>query len=171
MTNTVENAINEQIKEELFSAYLYLSMSAHSEGLNLKGFASWFGIQVQEELDHARGLYNFMNERGGKVILQALDQPQNDFAGPLSMMKATLEHEQQITGKINALYELAQKEKDYPLESILKWYVDEQVEEEATAAEILNKVKLIGEDGANLYLLDKELGARAYTPASIIAKV
>ena len=168
MKPTIEQAINNQIKEELYSGYLYWAMSAHCEHLNLPGFATWFFVQAQEEFDHTRGFYNFMHERGGKVILQALEQPPHEFEGPLQMFEAALSHEQHITGKINELYELARQEKDYAFESFLKWYIDEQVEEEDTAQAIVDKIKMVGTSAPNLYLLDKEMSSRTYSPSSIL---
>lgn len=160
MKQNIESAINDQIKEELFSAYIYLAMAAYCEHLNLRGMANWFDVQSQEEVDHARGFYNYLVEANGRVRLQAVPEPPTDFKGPLGMAEETLKHEQYITSKINELYELAQSEKDYAFQSFLKWYIDEQVEEEASATELIEKIKMVGKEPAALYILDKEMSAR-----------
>lgn len=169
MKQNIEEAINTQIKEELFSSYIYIAMAAYCEHLNLRGMANWFSVQGQEEVDHARGLYNYLIDAGGRVKLQAIPEPPADFKGPLGMAEETLKHEQYITGKIHALYELATQEKDYASQSFLKWYIDEQVEEEASATELIEKIKMVGKDQAALYMLDKEMFARKYIPSSILS--
>jgi len=168
MNAKIQEAINNQIREEFYSGYLYLSMAAYCGAKTLNGFENWFRVQAQEERDHALGFYNYMLERGGEVKLQALDQPPSSFKGPLELFEAALKHEKHITGKINELFELAANEKDFAFQSFLKWYIDEQVEEEATASEMIDKVKMVGEKGEALYMLDQELGARTYTPSSIL---
>lgn len=170
MKNNIIKAINNQLKNELNSAYIYLAMAAYVESINLKGFANWFKVQSQEEIDHAMGLYNHLSQREAKIVLQALPQPQTDYKNIEAVAAETLKHEQFITKMINNLYELAKKEKDYPLISFLQWYIDEQVEEEAGASELLNKVKMVGNNLSALYMLDKELLTRQYTPASILSK-
>ncbi|MFQ5770503.1 MAG: ferritin [bacterium] len=160
INKTVENAINAQIKHELDSAYLYLAMSAHCESINLNGFAHWLRSQYEEELSHAMRLFDFLNERGGRVILQSIDQPPADFRSPLEMFKQVLEHEKKVTGLIHQLYELAVKENDYPTQVELQWFITEQVEEEASVGNIVEQLKLAGEHGTALLMMDKHLAKR-----------
>lgn len=164
MNNKIQDAINEQINAEIFSGYLYLSMAAHFDAEGLPGFANWMKAQAQEEMAHAMKFYSYINERGGQVILKKIDQPETKFDSPLHIFEMALGHEKKVTGLINKLYELAAKEKDYAFQSFLTWYIDEQVEEEATASEMIDKIKLAGEKGPGLFMLDKELGTRAYNP-------
>ena len=163
---TMHDAMNEQIKNEFYSAYLYLSMSAYFETINLPGFAHWMQIQVQEEVGHAMKLYNFINERGGRVVLQAIDQPPAEFDSPLDVFERTLEHEEKVTGMIHQLYALSIQEQDYPSQIFLQWFVTEQVEEEDSATKIIATLKLIGDDRHALLMLDRELGSRVLGPAS-----
>ena len=167
MKANVRKIINQQIKDELYSAYLYQAMSAWADNQGMKGLSIWMDVQAKEEADHARGLYNYILEQGEKVELQAIDKPPADFASVKAILDATLKHEKFITGKINDIYALAEKEKDYATMSFIKWYIDEQVEEEASANELIDKLKLAGEKG--MYLLDQELAQRTYTPTSIVA--
>jgi ferritin len=164
ISKQLTDAINIQINEELSSAYLYLSMSAFAEGQNLKGFANWFYIQYQEELDHAMGFFHFLIARGGNVVLKAIAEPQVSFSGPEVLFREGLKHEQYITACIHRLYELSVNEKDYALTSFLKWYIDEQVEEEESATSMVEKIDFVGTKGHALYLLDKELSGRKYEP-------
>jgi ferritin len=164
----IPSAINDQIKEELYSGYLYMAMSAYAASKGLKGLQNWMHIQALEERDHALGFHNFLLDCGGKIVLQELKAPPSEFGGPLQMFQEALKHEQFITGKINELHELAAEKKDYAFQSFLKWYIDEQVEEEATASEMIDRVKLAGETGTGMFVLDKELAARTYTPSSIL---
>ena len=163
---TIQNAINDQIKHEFFSSYLYLSMSAYFETLSLPGFASWMRVQSQEEHEHAMKFFDFLNDRGGSVELQALDQPVGEFQSPLDVFEQALEHERKVTALIHRLYELALKENDYATQTLLQWFITEQVEEEKTAREIVAKFRMVGSDPASLLDLDRELGARtAIEPA------
>ena len=168
MNQNIQQAINDQIREELYSGYLYMAMSAYAASKGLKGLQNWMHVQALEERDHAIGLHNFLLDRGGKVVLQALEAPPSQFGGPLQIFEEGLKHEQHTTRKIHELYELAVAEKDYAFQSFLKWYIDEQVEEEATASEMIDKVKLVGEAGPGMLALDKELTMRAYKPSSIL---
>ena len=161
LTGKMQDALNAQIKEELFSSYIYLSMAAYCEAINLPGFAHWMRAQSQEELEHAMKFYEFINDRGGRVVLQALDQPPVEFEGPSTVFKKTLEHEQYITGKIHDLYALAAEEKDYAAQIFLQWFVEEQVEEEQSAGEILEMLKMIGDKGQGLIMLDRQLAQRS----------
>lgn len=162
MEGALEQALNDQIKEELFSSYIYMSMESYAESINLPGFANWFYIQSKEEMDHANGIHKFLIDRGSKVEYQAIPKPPVDFKSALHLFEETLTHEKYISEKVNKLYELSMKEKDYALESFLRWYIDEQVEEEAQAKEIIEKIKLAGEEGQALYLIDRELAKRKY---------
>lgn len=160
LSKAMQDAMNEQIKDELYSAYLYLSMSTYCEDVNLPGFAHWMRLQAQEEVGHAMKFYNFIYDRGGRVILQAIDQPPSGFQSPLGVFQQTLAHEQKVTGLIHALYALAVEEKDYASQTFLQWFVDEQVEEEKSATEIIETLKMIGDQGPALIMLDRELGKR-----------
>ncbi|MBN1537787.1 MAG: ferritin [Anaerolineales bacterium] len=156
----VQNAINEQIKNELFSAYLYLSMSAYFEEKNLPGFAHWMRIQSQEEVEHAMKFFDFINDRGGKVTLFAIEQPKTAWKSALEAMKDAYAHEQLVTSMINNIYEIALTEKDYPAQVMLHWFIDEQVEEEKNASEIVEQLKLIEERGSAMLMLDRQLAQR-----------
>lgn len=161
MNQNVQDAINEQINKELYSAYLYLSMAAYFEGKNLSGFSHWMKIQAQEETTHAMKMYHFLFERGGKVLLKPIDGPPTDFTSPMAVMEETLNHEKKVTGLIHNLYELALSEKDYALQTFLQWFIDEQVEEESNAQDLIERLKIAGEQGPGLFMLDKELGQRS----------
>ena len=160
LSKAMQDAINEQIKNELYSAYLYLSMAAYSEANNLPGFAHWMRAQSQEEVEHAMKFFEFVNERGGRVVLHAIDQPPADFESPVKIFEETLDHERKVTAMIHSLYELALEEKDYPAQILLHWFIEEQVEEEASAAYILDTLKAIGVKGQALVMLDRELARR-----------
>jgi ferritin len=160
LSKTLQDAMNEQIKNELYSAYLYLSMSAYCEAANLPGFAHWMRMQAQEEEAHAMKFYDFIYERGGRVVLQAIDQPPVEFPSPLAVFEQTLEHEQKVTAMIHDLYTLAVEEKDYASQAFLQWFVTEQVEEEDSASQILETLKMIGDKGHALLMLDRQLGSR-----------
>jgi ferritin len=165
MNETVQNAINEQIKNELYSAYIYLSMSAYFEAADFPGMAAWMRAQSQEEVEHAMKFFSYMHDRSGRVELHAIDKPQKDWESPLDAFRTALEHEQFVTGLIHSLYETAVQEKDYPTQSMLQWFIDEQVEEEATAGEIVAYLeKASGNIGA-LMMLDARLGSRQQGPA------
>ena len=154
------DALNEQIREELASAYIYLSMAAYCESINLPGFAHWMRVQTQEEMDHAMKFYGYVHGRGGRVLLQVLPQPAAEFAGPIAVFQETLKHEQYITGRIHALYGLAVEDKDYASQGFLQWFVNEQVEEEKNANEILSLLKMAGDKGQGLIMLDRHLASR-----------
>ena len=161
LSQKLQDAINEQIKNELYSAYLYLSMAAYSEDASLPGFANWMRLQAQEEVSHAMKLFDFINERGGRVVLHAIDQPPAEFESPTDLFERTLEHERKVTGMIHHLYELALKENDYPTQVMLHWFIEEQVEEEDSASQILGTLERIGDKGHALVMLDRELSRRA----------
>ncbi len=159
------NALNRQVNAELYSAYLYLSMAAYFESINLKGFANWMKVQAQEELSHAMKFFDYINERGGRVKLEAIEKPPNEWDSPLHAFEATYEHEQKVTKMINDLVNMAMEEKDHATYNMLQWFVAEQVEEEASADEIRQQLRLIGEDGRGILMLDRELGKRVFVPS------
>ena len=163
ITEKMEKAFNDQINKEFFSEYLYLTMQAYFERLNLTGFTNWMTVQVQEEHAHAMGMYNYVHERGGRVELMAIDKPQTEWKSPVDVFRHVLEHEQFVTSRINALMDVAEEEKDRAALSFLDWYLKEQVEEENTVGSVLAKLELIGDDKHALLLLDKDLEARTFT--------
>ena len=156
----VEDAMNEQIKNEFFSAYQYLSMAAYCESENLPGFAQWMRAQAQEETEHAMKIYNFILDRNGRVVLRGIEEPVVDFGSPLEVFEQALEHEQKVTAMINDLYGLAVGENDYASQTFLQWFVTEQVEEEKNAGDVVDTLKMIGDKSEALFLLDRELGQR-----------
>ena len=164
LTDKMEKAINGQINAELYSAYLYLAMAAWFQERDLPGFANWMRIQVQEEQFHAMKMFDHVLERGGRTDLGAIDAPPGDWKAPLDVFKATLEHEQKVTGLINELVYLARNERDNATEIFLQWFVKEQVEEEDTASGILGQLKLVEGSPQALFLMDRELGQRVFTP-------
>ncbi len=156
----VQDAINEQIKNELYSAYLYLAMAAHFEAESLGGFAGWMRVQAREEVTHGMKLFDYLADRGGRVELKAIAAPPASFESPLAIFRQAYEHEQQVTASIHALYALAAKENDYPTQVALTWFVNEQVEEEKSAADIVAQLELVGDNASALLVLDHTLGAR-----------
>ncbi|KMY67844.1 ferritin [Desulfocarbo indianensis] len=162
VSQKMTDAINEQINAELYSAYLYMSMAAYFEDLQLPGMAHWMVVQSQEEMSHALRFYKHLNERGGRAILKAIEGPETQWAAPLACFQAVAEHEAKVTSLINGLMRLARQEDDYASESFLQWFVNEQVEEEASAAEVVGKLKLVAETQGGLFMLDKELAARVF---------
>jgi ferritin len=157
---TVEQALNDQINHELSAAYLYLSMSAHFDTQGYSGFARWMRLQSQEEIAHGMKLFDFLLARGGKVALQAIEKPPSEFGAPLDVFKRALEHEVSVTALINKLYATAMKESDYVTTAELQWFLTEQVEEEKTAADVVQRLKIANADPNALLLLDRELGSR-----------
>ncbi len=160
----MQEAINKQINAEMYSAYMYLSMSAWCMEKNLTGFAQWYSVQAQEEMVHAMKFYGYIFDQAGQVKLLPIAGPPSEFSSVLDIAKKQLEHEKKVTGMINALGDLAKKEKDSATEIFLQWFVTEQVEEEKNAQEIIAKIGMIGDKGAALYMLDKELGGRKFNP-------
>ncbi|UCG58223.1 MAG: ferritin [Phycisphaerales bacterium] len=157
-------ALNDQINAELYSAYLYLSMEAYFESKNLTGFAKWMRAQTQEEVVHAMKIYDFVNERGGRVALKAIEQPPTEWKSPLAAFEAAYKHEQLVTGLINNLVNLAVAEKDHATNSFLQWFVDEQVEEETSVDNVVQNLKMAQDAPGALFMLDRELGQRVFTP-------
>ncbi len=162
LNNKMVDALNGQINKEMYSAYLYMSMSAYTEFIGLKGFANWFYVQYQEEMEHAMRLYKYILEQGSQVKLIAIKEPPSEFGSPLEMFEQTLEHEKYITKSIHDLIELAIEQKDHATQIFLQWYVTEQVEEEANDNEIIDKLKLIGKESGGLFMMNKELSARTF---------
>ena len=161
INKVMQDAMNDQINKELYSSYLYLSMAAYFEDKNLPGFAHWMRIQEAEEREHAMKFYDFILERGGKVTLKAIDAPKTEWKSALEAAEEVAAHEAQVTASIHALYELAMKEKDYPVQVMLQWFISEQVEEEKNAAEIVSNLKLIEERGTAVLMLDHRLAKRS----------
>lgn len=157
---TVEDAINKQINEEMYSAYLYLSMSAYFESINLKGFANWMYVQYKEEVEHAMKFYQHLKDRGGQMKLYAIAEPPSRWESPLVAFRATLAHEQHITECINNLVDLAEREKDRAAYNMLQWFINEQVEEEANDEEIIGQLEMIGDSKNGLLMIDRELAKR-----------
>ncbi len=164
ISKKIEQAINDQINAELYSAYLYLSMVAYFESVNLSGFATWMKAQTQEELVHAMKMYDFVNERGGRITLTSIDGPPTEWDSPLAAFEAAYAHEQLVTGLINDLVNLAVEEKDHATNAFLQWFVNEQVEEEMSADNVVQNLKIANEAPGALFMIDRELGQRVFTP-------
>lgn len=160
ISRTMQDALNEQINKELFSSYLYLSMAAYFADKNLPGFAGWMRKQSDEEREHAMKLYEHLENRGGRVALKAIEAPKAEWTSNLEAFKEAAAHEAMISASIHALYETAQKEKDYPAQVMLQWFIGEQVEEEKNAAEIVAQLELIEERGTAVLMLDHRLAKR-----------
>ena len=160
LSKAIQDAMNEQIKNELYSAHQYLSMSAYCESATLPGFAHWMLTQAQEEREHAMKFYNFILDRDGRVVLRAIDQPVVEFGSPLEVFEQALEQEQKVTSQINELYGLAASENDYASQAFLQWFVTEQVEEEKNVRDVLETLNMVGNEREALFLLDRELGGR-----------
>jgi ferritin len=160
MDKQMEKALNDQINAEMASAYLYLGMSSYFTDRNLKGFAQWMRVQAKEEMGHAMKIFDFVQERLGSVSLGAIAAPKGKWTSPAEVMKATLAHEKKVTGLIHGLVAMAKAKKDYATEVFLQWFVKEQVEEEANADEIVQQLKMIGDQPGPLFMLDSVLGKR-----------
>ena len=159
----IQKALNAQINAEMYSAYLYLSMESYFQSISLGGFASWMRGQVQEELMHSMKFYDFVNERGGRVTLESIGKPETSWKTPLTAFEHILRHEQMVTELINDLVDLAIQEKDHATKIFLQWFVTEQVEEEASVGEVVDKLKLIKDNSSGLFLLDAEMSKRVFT--------
>jgi len=161
INKTVEAAINEQIKHELYSAHLYLSMSAWAEANNLGGAAHWLRAQFGEEQGHAMKFYKYIVEQGGRVVVGGLAQPPAEWTSLLDLFQQVLDHEKKITALVTKLYEVALAEKDYATQFLLQWFINEQVEEEKNVAGVIEAIKMVGHSGNALYMVDRQLAARA----------
>jgi ferritin len=153
-------SINQQITNEMYSGYLYLSMAAHFEAEGLPGFARWMRLQAQEELEHAMKFFDFVNDRGERVTLNAIERPPAEFGTPLDIFEMVLEHEEEVTSLIHDLYETALEEQDYATQVMLHWFIDEQIEEERAASDIVALLERAGDDGPGLLMLDRQMGER-----------
>ena len=160
ISDAVAKAINYQIQKELYSAYVYLSMAAYFEQENLPGAGNWMRLQSNEEVAHAMKLFDFLNDRGARVVLMPIQGPPADFPSPIAVFQEALEHERKVTKSIHDLYALAVKENDYPTQSMLQWFIDEQVEEEKSAGDIVAQLEMVGDSATALYMLDRALAAR-----------
>lgn len=164
LSKNMEKELNEQINREMYSAYLYMSMSAHSTNIGLPGFANWFMVQYKEEMEHAMKIYDYVNNQGGVVKLKTIDEPPSDFKDPMDMFQKTLKHEKFVTKCINDLVDLSIKEGDHATQIFLQWFVTEQIEEEGNDNDIISKLELAGKKGNGLFMIDKELSMRVYNP-------
>ena len=162
MNEKLQQAFNDQINKELYSEYLYMSMFAYFDRMNLQGFKNWMNVQMQEEHAHAMGMFNYVHERGGQVILQSIEQPQTDWESPVALFEHVLEHEKFVTSRINALMDVAEEVKDRAAVSFLDWYLKEQVEEESNVSNVLKTLKMVCDDKNCLYMYDKELATRTF---------
>lgn len=160
----MEDALNKQVNAELYSAYLYLSMSVWCEEKNLKGFANWLRVQYQEETAHGLKIFDYILERGGTVKLDKIDCPPNTWKDIIEVFEEVLKHEQHVTSLIHDLVQIAIEEKDFATNNMLQWFVNEQVEEEASATEILEQLRLFDGKGAPLFMMDREFKQRVFTP-------
>ncbi|MFH2007699.1 MAG: ferritin [bacterium] len=162
LSKKMEKALNDQVNAEMYSSYLYLSMASYFGDLNLAGCVSWMKIQALEEMTHAMKFFNFIDERGGRVKLGTIEQPPIEWKSPLDAFEGVLEHERHVTGLVNNLVTMALEEKDHATNNFLQWFVGEQVEEEATADGVVHTLKLAGEQGNGLFMIDRELGTRTF---------
>ncbi len=165
----METTLNDQINFELFSAYLYYSMEAYYLSLNLPGFANWMHVQAQEEMVHVAKFYAFVHDRGGRVLLKAIDAPTTSWDSPIAPFEDGLAHERKVTDRINKLVDLAIEERDHATNSFLQWFVTEQVEEEANADAVIKKMQLMGDDRSGLFMMNTELAARVFVPPTTTA--
>jgi ferritin len=163
LDSRIQDAVNDQLNYELYSAYIYYSMESWFRNQGFSGFATWMSVQVKEEMSHAQIMFNYVNERGGRVLLKGIDGPNNDWDSPLHIFEATLEHEQTVTARINKIMDLAIEIRDHATAQWLQWFVAEQVEEEGAASEISGKLRWAKEAPGVLFQMDAELGARVFT--------
>lgn len=164
LSEKTQEALNDQLNFEILSANIYMSMAAYFDSLNLNGFANWMKIQYQEEIFHMRRLYNFINERRGRVLMKAVEAPPTEWDSPIVAFEHALAHEQIVSGRIDDLMALALAEKDNASANFLQWFVKEQVEEESSVDAVIQQLKLAGDAPGALFMLDRELGARVFTP-------
>ena len=166
ISNKLQTAIDEQINAEIWSAYLYLSMSAYFERQNLKGFANWMKVQWQEEITHSVKFFDYVHSRGGQVALKPIAAVETDWKNAIEVFEHTLEHEQYVTGLINNLANIAVEEKDHATNTMLQWFIAEQVEEEGNVEQILVQLKMIGDNGYGMLMLDRELATRIFVDST-----
>ncbi|MBB5020908.1 ferritin [Desulfurispira natronophila] len=165
ISQSMQDALNLQIQHEIYSAHLYLAMSSHCESEGLKGFAHWFKLQYDEEMMHAMKFYDYIQDQGAKAIVPAIEAPPAEFDSPLLMFEEVLKHEQFVTARINDLVDLSLSEKDHATHIFLQWFVTEQVEEEATANDIIDQLKMVGSEKTGLFMINREMASRAAVPA------
>lgn len=165
LSKTLEKALNEQINNEYYSAFLYLSMASHFENINMLGMANWMRMQYEEEIMHAMKIFDMIIGMEGQVTLNQVDSPPAKFDSALSVFEQTLDHERNVTKMINDIYSIARTESNYAVQSALQWFIDEQVEEEKSVLEIVNQLKMIGDETTPLLMLDSKLGSRTDSPA------
>lgn len=161
MNERLQEAMNSQIKNEFYSAYTYLSLAAYCEYINMPGFAHWLRVQSEEELEHAMKFFDHINERNGRVSLQAIEQPPTEFGSLLDVFKAAYAQEQKVTGQIHDMYDIAVEDKDYAAQALLQWFAVEQVEEEQITSDLVARLEMIGDHPASLVILDRELAGRS----------
>ncbi len=165
ISTKMQDALNEQVNKEFFSAYMYLAMSGYCNTLGLPGFAHWMRMQYEEEIMHVTKMYDYIQDQGGEVLLKAIEQPEQEYGTPLEIFETTLEHEQYVTTLIHRLMDLAVEERDYATQTFLQWYVTEQVEEESNVNDIVSPLRMVGDDKGGLMMIDQQLGGRlAPTP-------
>ncbi|MGI6393160.1 MAG: ferritin [bacterium] len=164
LNKKIEKIINEQMNFEIYSGYIYLAMSAYMDSIDLPGFANWMRAQWEEEFYHAMKMYNYLVERGGRPVFSTVPEPPKTWKSAKAAFENALEHEQIVTGRINDIMDAAIKENDHATKSFINWYIDEQVEEEASVDSIIKKLNLMKESGHGIFMLDKELGERTFTP-------
>ena len=170
LSKKMVDALNEQVNKELYSAYFYIGMSSYAADIGLDGVSNWFYVQMKEEMAHAEKIYKFIIQKGAKSFLKSIEEPPQKFSSVVDLFDKTLEHEKKVTAMINNLVKIAREEQDNATEIFLQWFVSEQVEEESNADMYLKKFKLVGNDGSGLFILDKELATRVFTPISAVAK-
>ncbi|MCK4605773.1 MAG: ferritin [candidate division Zixibacteria bacterium] len=170
ISRKMQDAMNDQVAAEFYSAHLYLSMSAYLESIDLPGFANWMRIQYQEEVSHGMKMFDYVIERDGRVLVKAIDAPLSEWKSVVSVFEAVYEHEQKVTGLINNLVDIALSEKDHASHIFLQWFVNEQVEEESTAKGIVRQLTMLGDSKAGLFQVDRELAQRVFTPPATTAR-
>jgi ferritin len=163
----IEQALNDQVTAEWYSANLYMAMSAYFQAENLPGFANWMYVQAQEELTHGMKLYNFVNEAGGRPVIQGIEKPPAEWESAEAAFRDAFAHEQKVTGLINSLVDLAVSEKEHAANNMLQWFVEEQVEEEASVDEVLKKIERAGDGAGALFMIDRELGSRVFNGGAL----
>jgi len=164
LSEKMSDALNEQINAEIFSAYLYLSMEAYFRSIDLPGFANWMRCQAQEEMVHAMKFYGFIDERSGRILLKPIEGPDTEWDSPLAAFRAAYDHECEVTARIHNLVDIALEDHDHATNTFLQWFVNEQVEEESSADAVVKRLNLAGETGGGMFMIDKELAARVFTP-------
>lgn len=164
MKKNILDSLNDQLNYELYSAYIYYSMAAYFDSMGLKGLSNWMQVQTKEEMSHADRFYNYINDRGGRVVLDNITKPRHDWESPLHAFENALQHEQKVTERINNIASLAMNERDHATHNFMQWFISEQVEEEASVGEIADKLKLIKDSPDGLFMLDRELMQRQYVP-------